>query len=40
VPALQRAGYDVLYHEFDGGHTVPPDIAEEAFKWLREGAEG
>jgi predicted esterase len=27
VPALQRAGYDVDYREFDGGHEVPEDIA-------------
>jgi predicted esterase len=29
VPALQRAGYDVTFREFDGGHTVPADIARE-----------
>ena len=22
------------YHEFDGGHTVPPEIAVEAFAWF------
>ena len=37
VPALQRAGYDVTYHEFDGPHTVPPEIALEAVEWLSEG---
>jgi len=30
VPALRRAGYDVDYHEFDGGHFVPPDMVERA----------
>jgi phospholipase/carboxylesterase len=30
VPALQRAGYDVEYHEFDGGHVVPPGMVERA----------
>jgi phospholipase/carboxylesterase len=30
VPALRRAGYDVEYHEFDGGHVVPPDMVERA----------
>jgi phospholipase/carboxylesterase len=30
VPALQRAGYDVDYHEFDGGHVVPPDMVDRA----------
>ena len=30
VPQLERAGYEVAYREFDGGHTVPPEIALEA----------
>jgi phospholipase/carboxylesterase len=30
VPVLQRAGYDVEYLEFDGGHVVPPDMADRA----------
>ncbi|MGF9758186.1 phospholipase [Microvirga sp. 0TCS3.31] len=30
VPALRRAGYDVDYHEFDGGHVVPPSMVERA----------
>jgi phospholipase/carboxylesterase len=34
VPILQRAGYDVKYHEFDGPHTIPPDIAREAVEWF------
>jgi phospholipase/carboxylesterase len=34
VPALERAGYDVRYHEFDGPHTIPPDIAREAVEWF------
>lgn len=34
VPMLEGAGYDVAYHEFDGGHTVPSDIALEAVRWL------
>ena len=33
VPALERAGYEVRYREFDGGHTVPPEIAREAADW-------
>ena len=37
VPELQRAGYDVHYREFDGGHTVPPEIAREAADWLAAG---
>ena len=34
VPGLQRAGYAVRYHEFDGPHTVPPDVAREAVGWF------
>lgn len=33
VPALAGSGYDVTYEEFDGGHTVPPPIADRAFAW-------
>jgi phospholipase/carboxylesterase len=34
VPEVREAGYDVTYHEFDGPHTVPPAIAQEAMGWL------
>jgi len=34
VPDLESAGYAIRYREFKGGHTVPPEIAREAFKWL------
>ena len=34
VPQLTRAGYDVLYREFDGPHTVPSNIAHEAIEWF------
>ena len=34
VHTLQHAGYDVDYHEFDGPHTVPPEIASGAVTWL------
>jgi phospholipase/carboxylesterase len=34
VPKLKTAGLDVVYREFDGGHTVPPYIAREAIGWL------
>jgi phospholipase/carboxylesterase len=36
VPRLQRAGYDVAYQEFDGGHMIPPDIARRAVNWMLE----
>jgi phospholipase/carboxylesterase len=34
VPGLERAGYPVKYREFDGPHAVPPEIAQEGFKWF------
>lgn len=34
VPALRRAGYDVTYHEFDGGHGVPPEVGRAAVSWF------
>ena len=34
VPQLKRAGYDVRYREFDGPHTVPESIAQEALDWF------
>lgn len=34
VRTLEDAGYEVRYHEFDGGHTVPAEIADEAMEWF------
>jgi predicted esterase len=34
VPQLKRAGYDVDYREFEGGHTVPGNIAHDAMAWF------
>jgi phospholipase/carboxylesterase len=34
VPRLRRAGYDVAYHEFDGGHAYPPEIVRQARRWF------
>jgi phospholipase/carboxylesterase len=34
VPDLRDAGYDVTYVEFDGGHTVPEEIARQGLDWL------
>ncbi len=33
VPVLREAGYDVRFDEFDGGHTVPPPVADAAVRW-------
>lgn len=34
VPGLRKRGYDVAFHEFDGGHEVPAGIAREGMKWV------
>lgn len=34
VPQLEAAGLDVRYHEFKGGHVVPPEVARKAVEWL------
>ena len=31
---VRRDGYDVTYREFDGGHAVPGELAEEAVRWF------
>lgn len=37
VPQLQRGGYDVFYREFQGGHSVPLEISDQAMAWLTSG---
>ena len=34
VPRLERTGSDVRYREFEGGHSVPPEIRCEATDWF------
>jgi phospholipase/carboxylesterase len=34
VPRLRRAGYDVTYEEFEGGHAVTPELRRRALQWL------
>lgn len=34
VRRLESAGYDVMYREFAGGHTVPPAIARAGLTWF------
>lgn len=34
VPRLERAGYEVLYREFEGPHVVPPAVGREAADWF------
>lgn len=39
VPRLEDAGHDVHYREFDGPHTVPPEIARDAVNWFLGGSQ-
>ncbi len=34
VPELKRLGYNVTYREFEGKHTLPPEIASDAMRWF------
>ena len=34
VRQARSAGYEVLYREFDGPHTIPHDVAREAVGWF------
>ena len=34
VLELKRAGYEVRFDEFEGGHRMPPEILDAAAKWL------
>lgn len=38
VPAMRGVGYEVNFREFDGGHTVPPPISDEAVRWWLDGS--
>jgi phospholipase/carboxylesterase len=33
VPRLKQLGYDVTYEEFQGRHTIPPEILRKALTW-------
>ena len=33
VPRLQQRGYQVTYREFDGGHTMPPEMIREGLQF-------
>jgi len=37
APRLRRSGYDLEYREFDGPHTVPENIKEQAIAWWQAG---
>ena len=33
---LKALGYDVTYREYEGPHTLPPEILREVFEWFRK----
>jgi phospholipase/carboxylesterase len=37
VPELKREGLAVTYREFEGPHTVPPNVLTEAMEWFLAG---
>lgn len=37
VPILRDAGYEVNFVEFDGGHTVPPEVSDQGIRWWLNG---
>jgi predicted esterase len=37
---LQRLGFDVTFHEFEGGHRVPQEPLRKAQKWMFNGTAG
>jgi predicted esterase len=34
VPGLRKAGYEVTFREFNGGHEVPEAVGREGLDWL------
>jgi phospholipase/carboxylesterase len=34
VPRLRKAEYPVMYDEFAGGHTIPPEVAQFSVDWF------
>jgi phospholipase/carboxylesterase len=36
VQRLRNAEYAVMYDEFDGGHTIPPEVAQFAVNWFTD----
>jgi predicted esterase len=35
--SLKAEGYNVTLREFNGRHTLPPEVAAEAVAWLMPG---
>lgn len=34
VPRLRKAEYPVMYDEFEGGHAIPPEVAQFSVDWF------
>jgi predicted esterase len=39
VHQLRSSGYTVEYDEFEGGHLIPPEVAQHAVRWFLRGTE-
>ncbi len=33
---LEDNGYDITFHDFEGGHSVPEEILKKTVKWMKE----
>lgn len=33
---LEQGGFDLVYYEFEGGHVIPEEMVELAFRWFLE----
>ena len=38
VAELKARGYDVTFHEFEGNHEIPPEVAREGLLWVAASA--
>jgi predicted esterase len=34
VPQLKKWGYETIFREFAGNHTIPAEVGREAFRWF------
>jgi phospholipase/carboxylesterase len=35
VPRLKEWGHEVMYKEYDGGHSLDQNLSREAFRWMK-----
>lgn len=39
VSELRKRGYDVIFREFEGGHSIPADVARDGMRWVAGASE-